>query len=104
MPNSPDGWIGVDFDGTLAKWSHGVELGAPVEAMVERVKAWLEQGADVRIFTARADSPEYVGPIREWCRKHIGRELIITNVKDYACRAIYDDIAYRVMWNQGVLL
>ena len=51
-----DGWIGVDFDGTLAEyngWVAPTHCGAPVPAMVERVKEWLRQGWEVRIFTAR---------------------------------------------------
>jgi len=49
------GWIGVDFDCTLAEYHgwNGGELGPPIPAMVERVKAWLAEGREVRIFTAR---------------------------------------------------
>ena len=41
------GWIGVDLDGTLAKystWNNG-QIGDPIPAMVERVKKWLLLGA-----------------------------------------------------------
>lgn len=50
------GWIGVDFDGTLAKYGKYVSpthCGEPVPAMVARVKRWLADGREVRIFTAR---------------------------------------------------
>lgn len=50
-------WIGVDFDGTLAEKQEPFDpksCGAPVEPMIERVKALLEEGREVRIFTARA--------------------------------------------------
>lgn len=53
---SAPGWIGVDLDGTLAHydgWKGADHIGAPVPAMVERVKAWLANGREVRIFTAR---------------------------------------------------
>lgn len=51
------GWIGVDLDGTLAVyqgWTGSDQVGPPVENMIERVKRWIEQGKEVRIFTARA--------------------------------------------------
>lgn len=54
-------WIAVDLDGTLAhsESGHGIDtIGAPIEPMVERVKRWVAGGADVRIFTARAWSPQ----------------------------------------------
>lgn len=50
------GWIGVDFDGTLAEygtWVSPSHCGRPIAPMVERVKTWLAQGREVRIFTAR---------------------------------------------------
>jgi len=52
-----NGWIGVDFDATLAhyeKWGGPGELGAPIKRMVDLVKRWLSEGREVRIFTARA--------------------------------------------------
>ena len=42
-----NGWIGVDLDGTLAHYEgwKGIEhIGAPVPAMLERVKNWLAEG------------------------------------------------------------
>lgn len=50
------GWIGVDFDGTLAtytKWEGPTVVGEPIPLMVARVKQWIAEGKDVRIFTAR---------------------------------------------------
>lgn len=50
------GWIGVDLDGCLAVY-HGWEgaelIGDPVPDMLERVKNWIAEDYDVRIFTAR---------------------------------------------------
>lgn len=97
------GWIGVDLDGTLAKyegWNNG-QIGEPVQAMVERVKQWIASGVEVRIFTARvgfgagysADSgrsdddqfaEEQRRLINVWCLKHIGQPLKVTAVKDFA--------------------
>ena len=50
------GWIGVDFDGTLATYAGWVDAnncGEPIAPMVDRVKGWLAEGKEVRIFTAR---------------------------------------------------
>ena len=50
------GWIAVDFDGTVAFYppQPGQSLGDPIPDMVDRVKQWLAEGIEVRIFTARA--------------------------------------------------
>jgi hypothetical protein len=113
-------WIGVDFDGTLATFDKGGwprdyrHVGKPVPAMVKRVIKWLDQGEDVRIFTARMDCyhpnsgriPAHLvrRPIEAWCRKHLGRVLPITNRKDYWCKRIYDDRARQVEMDTGRLL
>lgn len=50
------GWIGVDFDGTLSEyngWVSADHCGAPIAPMVERVKRWLAEGRQIRVFTAR---------------------------------------------------
>lgn len=118
--SGPDGWIGVDLDRTLAYRKHdsGINtVGEPVQAMVERVKNWLNQGQKVKIFTARVaglfepdarklyrrgDSAEVqVGLINEWCQKHIGQVLPVTAVKDSYCKEIWDDLAVRVEENTG---
>ena len=102
------GWIGVDLDGTLALyegWQGLTHIGAPIPAMVERVQRWLEEGRDVRIFTARVSQPDQVnaatGAIRAWCLDHIGVVLPITNVKDYAMIELWDDRAVQVVTNTG---
>lgn len=108
------GWIGVDLDGTLAHydgWQGPTHIGAPIPAMVERVKRWLAEGRDVRIFTARVSHDESMPRIKEaaaamtairkWCAEHLGRELRITNVKDYAMIELWDDRAVQVEPNTG---
>lgn len=54
------GWIACDFDATLFEWGEGtsnpgdvLRVGKPIPKMVERIKAHLAAGEDVRIFTAR---------------------------------------------------
>lgn len=128
-----NGWIGVDFDGTLAhydKWVSASHCGAPIEKMVDRVKRWLAEGREVRIFTARIwpalysppgmrgrDTPsqksvgfvssadreaeEAIDAVRAWCIKHIGQDLTITCVKDMMMSELYDDRAVQVLPNTG---
>jgi hypothetical protein len=117
-----NGWIGVDLDGTLAEYTGWVgpdHIGAPVAPMVERVKKWLSEGRDVRIFTARVDggtaalsmgdpngdhfrNVERVRAVIErWCIDHIGQALPITNTKDYGMIELWDDRAVQVVPNTG---
>lgn len=123
------GWIGVDLDGTLAHydgWKGSDHIGAPVPAMLARVKAWLADGHEVRIFTARvwplyeagafdtarflADNPWKcrtrdaalaVVHIQEWCKQHVGRVLPITCVKDFGMVELWDDRCVQVRPNTG---
>jgi hypothetical protein len=104
---SARGWIGVDLDGTLAYYDcwRGVDhIGAPVPAMLLRVKGWLMAGEDVRIFTARASDPAAVPAIDAWCLEHVGRVLPVTNVKDFQLVVLYDDRAIGVEANTGRLI
>ena len=101
---SKSGWIGVDLDSTLAyysTWRGYSRIGKPIPAMVEKVKQALEAGKDVRIFTARADNGKAVVAIKKWCKKHLGVELPVTNVKDKHCKEIWDDRAKQVVKNKG---
>lgn len=98
-------WIGVDLDGTLAKYDgykgpH--DIGEPIPEMVERIKKWLAEGRTVKIFTARACIPSHIPPVQEYILKHIGVPLEVTNVKDYAMAEIWDDRAVRVQFNKGI--
>lgn len=116
------GWIGVDLDGTLAQYGEfkGVEhIGEPVPAMLARVKRWLADGRDVRIFTARVDGGEValiggnkageqfrnvqavVEIVQAWCLKHVGQKLPVTNKKDYGMIELWDDRAVQVEMNTG---
>ena len=104
------GWIGVDLDGTLAKyegWSaNHDQIGEPVPAMLRRVIDWLNNHEEVKIFTARASASgtDYVDQIRlieAWCEKHIGRKLPITNKKDFGMIELWDDRAVQVEMNTG---
>jgi len=156
--SSKTGWIGVDLDGTLAKYDKWIgvhHIGDPIPLMVDRVKEWLRQGITVKVFTARVhghgqwlikdgasdamnryaqlqelakdpsawdpgqDRPhpdeikreiaaieaewmvDVITPIQEWCKKHIGQVLEVTNVKDYGMIELWDDRAVQVEMNTG---
>lgn len=99
------GWFGVDLDGTLATYDtwRGIDhVGEPIMPMVERVRAWLEEGREVRIFTARMAGPEDCVPaIDKFCLEQFGRTLPVTNVKDFGLIQLWDDRAVRVEFNTG---
>lgn len=101
-------WVAVDFDGTLVKLDHNWRtdngIGEPIKPMVDFVKDMLFKGVDVKIFTARASMPELIPPIQDWCEEHLGQRLEVTNVKDFGCVAIYDDIAFKVETNTGRII
>jgi hypothetical protein len=117
----------VDLDRTLAEYGHGdfhekgpTYIGPPIPEMVNRVKAWLREGKEVRIFTARVaglyvsltgdankdykEATDQVILIRNWCKEHIGIELTVTAVKDWQAEVIYDDRAIQVIANKGRLI
>jgi len=122
------GWIGVDLDGTLAHygtWQGPTVIGEPIPVMIDRVKHWLDQGQEVRIFTARVYPLGYLPTslipasdqhifayehkvafaaahaIHDWCIKHLGKALPITCIKDYAMMELWDDRAVQVEKNTG---
>lgn len=106
---SHNGWIGVDLDGTLAeydRWRGTTHIGKPIPLMVERVKRWIEEGREVRIFTARVggsveEAKEAHPAIEAWVLQHIGCRLPITCVKDYGMVELWDDRAVQVIPNTG---
>ncbi len=113
-----DSWIGIDFDGVLVKtldiWQGVGVFGDPIEPMVELAKNLLAQGRQVKIFTARVSEHNTMGadgkikdsitPIQNWCLKHLGQVLEITNVKDYKMEVLFDDRAITVECNTGKIL
>lgn len=102
-----DGWIGVDFDGTLATYEKGMapKLGEPIPEMVERVRGWLDQGFDVQIVTARVTHPAFTDEDRwrleQWCYTHLGAVLPIRSDKDWMMIELWDDRAVQVETNTG---
>lgn len=117
-------WIGVDFDGTLVEyhgWAGWNSFGKPIPAMVERVRAWLDEGKDVRIFTARVGlvlgevmkcrhtgqsftNHMMVKEIQDWTEQHVGACLPVTCVKDLWMTELWDDRAVGMQINTGLTL
>lgn len=111
------GWIGVDFDKTLAHYETGdfeKPLGAPVPLMLRRVKEWLKAGKEVRIFTARVshdgtarrllEASREHRKIEAWCTEHLGCIIPVTCTKDNRMNELWDDRAVQVRPNTGVSL
>lgn len=101
------GWIGVDLDGTLAfynGWQGPSHIGDPIPLMEQQVKLWLHEGVKVKIFTARASDPDQVPIVEDWLVKHGFGKLPVTNQKDYGMIALYDDRAFHVIPNEGVIV
>jgi hypothetical protein len=111
------GWIGVDLDGTLAEyggWKGEDHIGEPVPAMAARVRLWLAEGREVRVFTARVfDGYTVVGNrarksaddirsiIQDWTYRHFGVRLPVTCTKDYGMIELWDDRAVQIEPNTG---
>lgn len=116
-----DGWIGVDLDGTLAhydKWVAWDQIGAPIPLMVERIKAWVSQGIEVKIFTARIafeqDTCKVTGKtftptevkkvIGDWLEANGLPRLDVTARKDFRMIQLWDDRCVQVIPNTGVAI
>lgn len=107
-----NGWIAVDMDGVLTEYNgwNGGELGRPIPLMIERVRGWLDEGIEVRIFTSRCGKvyPDQVESncrqIQLFCITHFKRLLQITNEKDQNMIAIFDDNAIQMIKNTGLTL
>lgn len=97
------GWIGVDLDGTLAqyKFGQGSTIGKPIKGMADRVKEWHKKKQEVRIFTARAETPKGTREVIRWLKDSGLPALAVTNIKDSAMIELWDDKAIRVMKNTG---
>lgn len=129
VENKP--WIGVDLDSTLAQydgWKGPCHIGEPIKKMVDRVKAWIKSGQEVRIFTARAypigtlfedgrmepihcsmslreaESLMAVRCVQGWCAQHIGKVLTVTCVKDFSMVELWDDRCVSLVPNSGEVI
>ena len=105
-----NGWIGIDLDGTLAEyhgWVSEKHIGDPIPNMQRRVKQWISEGKDLRIFTARV-SNDIDGIVTEiiqkWCLRYLGKKLPVTCTKDYSMIELWDDRCVQVIPNTGIAL
>lgn len=113
---SANTWIGVDLDRTLAhydRWRGVAHVGEPIPLMAARVRRWLAEGVEVRIFTARVSGPnvergecfrdveEARRVIQDWTERHFGVRLAVTCVKDHDLLELWDDRAVGVVPNTG---
>jgi hypothetical protein len=110
---SARGWVGFDLDKTTALymgWKGATHIGAPIAKTIERIKAYLAAGVEVRIFTARMSDPserarqEIAEAVAAYTLEHVGVALKATCIKDYDCVRIYDDIARQVVPNTGIVV
>jgi len=107
VSDQPQGWIGVDLDGTLARYDgwKGIEhIGAPIEPIQRLVWELLDAGIEVRIFTARMQNPEALPYIQDWCAVHLGGVLPVTDRKDFSMTYLIDDRTITVEVNTGRFL
>jgi len=106
------GWIGFDLDGTLAHYDEwmGVEhIGKPIKPIVDIAKKYVEDGQEIKIFTARVSVSEQIFDamryIKEWLREAgLPADLEITCEKDYHMHMLYDDRCVQVEPNTGKIL
>lgn len=100
------GWIGFDFDGTLAKFPFpaGLAGGEPIEPMWVLAAYYIGQGYEVRIVTARAMYPGQVENIRNWLTYYGKPQLPIQAHKDYEMLLLFDDRVATVATNTGEVL
>lgn len=111
-----NGWIGVDLDGTLAEyttWQGLTHIGKPIPEMVDRIKVWLDEGIEVRIFTARCSAghdekgmrvSDFRFALMDWLIAAGLPHLTATNIKDFNMLELYDDRAVQVEINTGRLI
>lgn len=108
-----EAWDGYDLDRTLVlhdKMDDVLELGKPIMPMIEHMKKTIKGGRKVKIFTARVSfADERINNavrkvIQDYFFKLVGVMLEVTNIKDQGMRNLYDDRAYHVVPNEGVIV
>lgn len=101
------GWMGFDFDGTIA---HS-QTAEPIDEMVRLAKHYIKKGMRVKIMTARVNSlrtpaqrAEATRFLHKWTRKHLGKVLEVTSEKDHLMIRLYDDRVVQVRRNTGEIV
>lgn len=111
----PGHWVAVELDGCLAHydgWKGHEHIGEPIQEMVFKIKRLLFMKIGVRVLTHRVgprpDDEAGLGArasyclITEWCVKHLGEPLPVTNCIDVACVEILAAHAKEVVANTGL--
>jgi len=97
----------VNLDGCLAyydNWGNVDDIGEPINEMKKWILYWLKKGIKIKIFTARANQPELIPPIRKWLLFNGFPPLEITNIKGIDCNMIFDNNARQVVNNTGQII
>lgn len=94
----------VGLDGCLAEQTLDHSIGAPVPAMLARVKKWLEAEDKplVLVFTPRAASLSDIYKVRTWLDNHDLQSVGVTDKLPANCREIWHTHAIGVMLNKGI--
>ena len=98
------GWIGVDFDGTLAfydEWRGPMHTGPAIRPMLERVRQWLSEGKRVKIFSCRGNDEEGRAAVHMWLVEHGLPKLEVTCTKDWYMIELWDDRCVQLKPNTG---
>lgn len=100
-------WIGVDLDGTLARydgWKGVDHIGEPIKPIMDLLIGYLKLGRKFKIFTARAGDPNSIPHIKKWLKDNGLPDLEVTNVKDFGMTELWDDRAKQVVPNEGIFI
>ena len=101
-------WIGFDLDGTIAfydKWRGLEHVGEPIQPMIDLIQNIIKvSDYEVKIFTARANEPKAIEPIRKWLNQVGLPNVEITATKDLDMVMLYDDTCTQVRRNKGELI
>jgi hypothetical protein len=100
------GWVGFDFDGTLAKFPFpdGLAGGEPIEPMWMLVEHYLKSGYVVKIVTGRAVWHGQIENIQNWLNYYKKPQLPIVAHKDTEMLLLFDDRVATVETNSGKVL
>ena len=103
----------VDFDSTIAHYEswdkQGNEIGKPIKPMIDKIKEWLKSGVKVSIFTARLshnriESERQIALITKFLIENgLPDNLQITSMKMHYFTKFFDDRAYHVIPNVGII-
>lgn len=106
-------WIGVDLDGTLATYQHGQypNVGELITPMFHFCRYLQGKGYTLQVVTARVNpyvegrvkANDQIASINLWLQGYFEFPPAITYYKDRYMLALFDDRAYNVAFNQGLV-